>query len=132
MWSNWLLLAGIVAFLGMSAQPDEPGGAANEKSGYTKVEIKGTLEVERAYLGVRANPGVRDGSYTWELTFSKNPKLRKAADNLKGKTVVVTGEIRLVGGTLDNDGNYVGNRPFAPPQRQAVFVSDLKEAKKEK
>jgi hypothetical protein len=116
----------------MSARPDERDRAANEKAGYTKVEIKGTLEVERAYLCVRVNPGVRDGSYTWELNFSKNPKLRKAADNLKGKTVVVTGEIQLVGGTLDNDGNYVGNRPFAPHQRQAVFVSDLKEAKKEK
>ena len=81
---------------------------------------------------MRVNPGVRDASYTWELNFSKNRTLGKAADNLKGKTVVVTGEIRLVGGTLDNDGNYVGNRPFAPPQRQAVFVSDLKEAKKEK
>jgi hypothetical protein len=71
MWSKWLLLAGAVASLGMSARPDEPGGIANKKASYSKVEIKGTLEVEEAYLGVRVDPGIRDGSYAWELNFAR-------------------------------------------------------------
>jgi hypothetical protein len=130
MWSKWFLLAAAIGLPGLSVRPEAARGDGNKKADYTKVEIQGTLEGEGGYLGVRVNPGVRDGSYVWELNFSKNPKLRKTADNLKGRIVIVTGEIRLVGGTLDNDGNFVGNRPFAPHQRQAVFVKDLKVAQK--
>jgi hypothetical protein len=129
MRSKGLMVVGVFCLLGTAGAADKKGGKAPKETGYTRVKIRGTLEVQGKYIGVKVNPGGRDSAYHWELNFSKNKGLRKTAVQLKGQTVVVAGEIRLVGGTLDNNGKYVGNRPSAPPVRHVVFVTSLKKAK---
>jgi hypothetical protein len=129
MRSKGFLVIGILCLLGTAGAADKKGGKNPKEIGYTRVKIRGILEVQGKYIGVKVNPGGRDSAYHWELNFSKNKDLRKIATKLKGQTVLVAGEIRLVGGTLDNNGKYVGNRPSAPPVRHVVFVISLKKAK---
>jgi hypothetical protein len=106
---------------------------------YVRVEIRGTLKVEagakrdavRVTLAAAAVPAnFPPESRTWRLAFPGRPELRRAAEKLAGKTVVVRGDLSWGPGYVDKSGDIVAdNRPFHPaPWGWVVFVRDLKPA----
>lgn len=86
--------------------------------GYIKVEAKGKLKTGIMAIGGETT-GIllSTGKSSVELDFRKNPKLRATAEKLNGKSVVVTGELKLRRGVEIRG------------VRVIVDVSSIKEAK---
>jgi hypothetical protein len=101
----WSLLVAI----GMSA--DVP------QADYVKVEIRGTLKTGVIVIGGETTGYVVEaGGSKWELDFGNNAELKKLADGLDGKTVVVTG-------------SYGKRAGVEVPERHIVTVATLAAAK---
>jgi hypothetical protein len=74
-----------------------PGrGTAKPSADYIKVEIQGTLKTGiLAIGGETTGMTITANNVTWELDLGKNAALRKQAEGLNGKKVVVTGTYTL-------------------------------------
>ena len=116
MASAWLLLA-IPCLILLGTLPvagEEPGKTPDQ---YIAVEVKGKLKA-----GIVAIGGETTGylivakGVTWELDFGSNQELKKLADSLDGKIVIVKG-------------NYEVRAGVEIKQRHIVTVKGLEAAK---
>jgi hypothetical protein len=95
----------------------EPAGAKDPEQ-YIQVEIKGKLQAGLVAIGGETTGyAITAKGANWELDFGNNQDLKKLADLLDGKTVIVKGAFEI--------------RPGVEiKQRQIVKVTSLKEAGK--
>jgi hypothetical protein len=104
------LLPSMVAMTGQAA--GEP-----PQADYVKVEIRGTLETGVIAIGGETTGiVVRSAGSAWELDLGGNAELKQQAEQLNGKTVVVTGVYRRQKGV-------------EIPERHIVAVATLVAAK---
>jgi hypothetical protein len=85
MW-KWFLLFGVLCLLALPAIAGEQGPK--------KVEIKGILRTGIVAIGGETTGTIiRTKDDKYELDFGKDKKLKKKAEKLDGKAVVVTGTL---------------------------------------
>lgn len=88
----------------------------NEPDQYIKVEVKGILKAGLVAIGGETTgTTITARGATWELDFGKKEDLRKLAERLDGKPVIVTGTLEVRKGVEIR-------------QRQIVTVITLKAA----
>ena len=86
-----LLTTVVLSMVAMTGQAaDEP-----PQADYVKVEIRGTLQTGVIVIGGETTGiVVRSGGSAWELDLGGDAELKKRAEQLDGKIVVVTGIYR--------------------------------------
>ena len=112
---HWFLLAApfllVLASLSMAA--DAPAKAPDQ---YIHVEVKGKLKAGLVAIGGETTGYVIVArGANWELDLGANAELRKLADGLDGKAVIVKG-------------SYEARPGVEVKQRHIVTVTSLKEA----
>jgi len=121
MFDPSLLIAAPVVALALAtslfaAEPTAPGGKDADQ--YIQVEIKGKLETGIVAIGGETTGyAIRAKGASWELDFANNQELRKLADTLGGKTVIVKGSLEI-------------RKGVEIKHRQVVTVSSLSAAGK--
>ena len=97
-------------------KPNE--GPRKKPDEYVKVEFKGKLNSGVVAIGGETTGVVITArGITWELDFGRDAEIRKQADALNGKTVIVTGQLSV-------------KRGVEIPRRWIVAVDSLKNADK--
>jgi hypothetical protein len=92
---HWVLFAVPLLFLfaNLSMAADQPAKTPDQQ---ILVEIKGKLQAGLMAIGGETTGyAITAKGATWELDFGANADLRKLADSLDGKTVVVKGSYEV-------------------------------------
>lgn len=130
MCGRWLLALALAGFASLPGQGQEGSDKVSVEKDYVRIEVRGTLKIDPDAILVTATPTNFSDAQTWKLVFWRLPDLRKAAEKLGGKTVVLKGDLRFISGQIDKDGKVImDNRPFRTAKGAwVIFATELKAA----